>query len=164
MALAFTKPLVIDSCSMGLLLQPQLLKFWQRFDKQIKHCITHVVYWEYMRGFGPRSHQRPSKNEFLHWVGERAQVLPFELKEADYATAIYIGLAKRQAKVPKKDRRDNLVRLHANIMIAAVAVQHGLQVLTSDIEDWTDIWTVIREDNIGPLGGFAVIDPKDLPS
>lgn len=163
MSFTFSKPLFIDSCAIGLLADPLLMRFWQKFQKGLKHCICHVVYWEYMRGFGPRTHRRPNEKQFRNWVVNQAEVLTFGMKAADHATAIYKALLAKWVNLPKEERRIKVLRLHADIIIAAVAVEHGLQVLTDDIEDWSDIWAVIREKRIDPLGGFAVIDPRDLP-
>lgn len=165
MSFAFNKPLFIDSCAIGMLVDPLLVKkFWLHFDKGVRHCICHVVYWEYMRGFGPRTQRQPNHKEFSNWVAKKAEVLTFGMKEAEHATAIYKGLLQKWNNLDKKEKRARLLSLLADITIAAVAVEKGLQVLTFDLDDWAEIWTVIRENNIGGVAGFAVIDPKDLPT
>jgi hypothetical protein len=88
----YDKPLVIDNCAVDLLWKRDLVPIWQRFRCEVKHAISSVVYWEYMRQFWPGGYSR-KRNRFLQWIESGAQVLPFGIKEAALATDIYRLLA-----------------------------------------------------------------------
>jgi predicted nucleic acid-binding protein len=163
MEFAYSKPLFIDSSALSFLYEPRLLNFWKGFEKGVRHCVSHVVCWEYLRGCSPRVNRRPNRDQFVYWRDNQAEVLAFGQKEVEHATAIYQGLEVKWRHLPKPDKRQKLIKVHADVMIAASAVERGLQVLTDDLEDWTDIWDVIKQSTIGPMGGFAVVDKEDIP-
>ena len=160
MPIVYSQPILIDSSAIGLLLEPKMLKFRQKFG-QVRHCISSVTYWEYMRGCTARMRRRPNKDDFAHWASHQADVIAFDVKQEPTATAIYHALAARWKSDP--NHKYKLARLHADIMIAATALERGLPVLTDDLADWADIWSVVRAESIGPLrDGFGVLDPKDI--
>ena len=153
-------PLFIDTGGIDLLVDPKdlkIIKFWQRFGKNARHSISHVVYWEFLRQFRPNANSL-SRQIFVKLVKrDRLELLPFGKTEAELAVAIYNGV--KQKVGDDADGRSRLTAMQCDIMISATAVTHRKLVLTQDVKDWALIKAVVEDGNLGTL---PISDKKDI--
>jgi predicted nucleic acid-binding protein len=153
-------PIFIDSGAVGLYVSPpdeKVLKYWSRFGKGVRHYLSHVVYWEYLRQFGARSNSLARQRFMSKFEAGGFQILPFETQQADIGVKIY-QLVKSQLP-DDKDGKLKLKDMHQDIMIAATAVFHHKTVITDDVKDWNLIKTVVENEKLGTL---PLVGLKDM--
>lgn len=155
------RPLFVDTGAVDLLVDPPnpgVVKFWKRYlDAGVKHCISDIVYWEYLRQFSPQGNSL-GRQRFLKLVkNDGLHFLPFARSEAEIGVRIYQGIKRILPKNARSKAR--LKELQCDIMIASTAVSHHHAVVTVDLEDWALIRQVVES---GKLGILPLIDRKDM--
>jgi predicted nucleic acid-binding protein len=135
----------------------RVLRYWKRFGKDVRHFLSHVVYWEYLRQFSARSNSL-ERQRFVSRFGQNGfQILPFETRQADLAIEIYQGV---KSLLPNnRDGKVKLRELHQDIMIAATAVSSHKTVATDDLKDWNLIKIVVEREKLGTL---PLVSLKDM--
>lgn len=153
--------LFIDTGAVGLLVNPRdrkIARFWKKYkDAGLSHCISDIVYWEYLRQFDPARHAE-ARNRFRKLIkAGHLKFLSFDREAAQIGVKIYHGV---QRALPDDEKGKHQVKeMHCDIMIAATAVRRHKTVVMADIKDWTTIRGVVDSDRLGTL---PLIDKKDM--
>jgi predicted nucleic acid-binding protein len=153
--------LFIDTGAVGLLVNPRdsrIARFWQKYkDAGLNHCISEIVYWEYLRQFRPVGHAEGRKRFRKLIKKGHLKFLPFDREAAQIGVKIYHGV---QRTLPDDEKgKHRLKEMHCDIMIAATAVHRHKTVVMADIKDWAIIRGVVDSDRLGTL---PLIDKKDM--
>ncbi len=164
MAKYFLSEYLIDTGGLDLLLDPpddSVADFWNVFArKKQQHSVSEVVYWEFLRQYGPNCSD-VRRQRFVRAIDkESILILPFDRGAADVAVRIFHGVRSRLLGA-KTERRARMNELQCDIMIAAVAVRNGKIVVTDDFDDWGLLRTVVQQERLGTMPLLSKEDMRD---